>query len=803
RQAAQLWQDRGRTQDLLWSGTAYRDYTLWRERYRGGLSATEEAFAAAATRLVGRQRRRRRIAAAVLLGAAVVVATVTSLLWRRATAETRRAEASKLLALAQLELEAYPTAALAYALKSLELADSKDGRLFALRVLQRGPAATVAPAGGDGLEAYRPDFSPRGEWVAMGGSRKVQLWHRDGHEGGVLGDYPSPPAGDPRDSPRVGFGPGGDILVTNGTGDVRAFAVPGGGELWRAERERGQSSLYMRGDGFFTLTIVGREEVVRKWSLHGTESRLVGTMETIGGNRDLRDIDARGERLVYARGRRVYLRSLDRWTSPPILLAEHLANVQAVAFRPDGESLAASDASGEIRIWPTAGPAARPLRVVRGAPRLAWDSTGRWLVAFGSTDEVPSPNVDGVRLWDLTAPAGAEPLMLRRPAHGWTHCAFDLTGRWLMTAHTGDAALWPLGGLYAHVLRTAMPEEIAFTPDGGSLLFLTEDGVHVWPLSSHGAEGSRMVLRAGGFDFAAIDPKSGRIAKSVPGGLEILALAGGPARKLTGFSDLTPAAVAFAPDGRRVAAALFFGGSARDKVIRIWDLATGQVQVLGPLPGAGEGDKGGIVDLSFVDEGQLLAAVSDVGLVRFDLRDGKAHVLAPELASNPGYIGGVSRRHDFAIGTNIVSESPRRGEAVRFSLDGGTTKVLTSHGGLVRISALDPTDALVATGSMDGIVRVGPASGGEPYYYFGHEGVVPFVRFSPDGRWLASVGRDGIRIWPVPDLAKPPFHTLPREELLARLRALTNLRVVSDATSPTGYKVEVGPFPGWAKPPEW
>ena len=46
-----------------------------------------------------------------------------------------------------------------------------------------------------------------------------------------------------------------------------------------------------------------------------------------------------------------------------------------------------------------------------------------------------------------------------------------------------------------------------------------------------------------------------------------------------------------------------------------------------------------------------------------------------------------------------------------------------------------------------------------------------------------------------------PFHTLPYDELLERLRALTNLRVVEDPGSATGYRVDIGPFPGWATVP--
>jgi hypothetical protein len=55
----------------------------------------------------------------------------------------------------------------------------------------------------------------------------------------------------------------------------------------------------------------------------------------------------------------------------------------------------------------------------------------------------------------------------------------------------------------------------------------------------------------------------------------------------------------------------------------------------------------------------------------------------------------------------------------------------------------------------------------------------------------------------VPDLEESPFHTLPHDELMARLDTFTNLRVVRDQSSPTVWKLELGPFPGWADPPQW
>jgi hypothetical protein len=104
RQSAQSWHERGRHDDRLWTGTAYREFALWRERYPGGLTEIEEHFAAAMTSFATRRRRHRRLAAVATVIVFAVVATVFAGLWRRSVEETRRAEASKLLTLGHVTL---------------------------------------------------------------------------------------------------------------------------------------------------------------------------------------------------------------------------------------------------------------------------------------------------------------------------------------------------------------------------------------------------------------------------------------------------------------------------------------------------------------------------------------------------------------------------------------------------------------------------------------------------------------------------------------------------------------------------
>jgi len=112
--------------------------------------------------------------------------------------------------------------------------------------------------------------------------------------------------------------------------------------------------------------------------------------------------------------------------------------------------------------------------------------------------------------------------------------------------------------------------------------------------------------------------------------------------------------------------------------------------------------------------------------------------------------------------------------------------------------------SVLAAASEDGVVRVGRVPDGEGHLLLGHVGVVGQAVASPDLKWVASVGDDKtLRLWPMPDLGKPPLQALPHDELVAKLKGLTNLRAVRDPKSSTGWTIELSPFPGWKSFPLW
>jgi WD40 repeat protein len=236
--------------------------------------------------------------------------------------------------------------------------------------------------------------------------------------------------------------------------------------------------------------------------------------------------------------------------------------------------------------------------------------------------------------------------------------------------------------------------------------------------------------------------------------------------------------------------------------LHVVDVATGDRTSFDlPSPENQGGLPGGVISLDFLDERTLLTMGSG-GLRRWDLATG-THELVVE---GDGKTCMQPMRASRAAGTAIVwAYGSDLGAAFRrIDLATGSIRPIDGFGDDVESADLDPTGRVVATGSVDGSIRVSRLDGGEPHLLMGHTGNVYNLAISPDLRWVASAGEDGtLRLWPMPDLSKPPLHTLPHDELLATLRSLTNLRAVRDPASDTGWTIELGPFPGWRTVPTW
>ncbi len=277
-------------------------------------------------------------------------------------------------------------------------------------------------------------------------------------------------------------------------------------------------------------------------------------------------------------------------------------------------------------------------------------------------------------------------------------------------------------------------------------------------------------------------------------GVTLISLDRENVRGLAGSEGFLPFDVAIDPEGRRLAA-----GAYVDPEVRVWELESGKMSrfEFEEPPRPGDSIYPMIASLRFLPDGPLLISTLSGKLWRLDPETGEREHLLDEVANFD-----LSRDGRYLL-------SCFRGKVSFHDLLERTSRVLSSHGEACSAVALDPSGTIAVSadnsppGGRLGMLRVGPVTGEEPQLLFGHEATVWPLAVSPGGDRIASAAVDGtIRLWTMPDVSRPALQTLPLDELLARLRAFTNARVVRDDAAPERYRVEWEPISRWPRHPE-
>jgi len=848
RQAARMWEQHSRSEDLLWTGTAFQELQIWRERYSGGLTDQENAFVAAMTAKATRRKRQRRMAVAAVLTAALAVAGVTGVLWKRsevarrqAVGEAHRAEASKLLALAQLRREKDPTEALALATASLEEADSEEARIFALRLLQEGPFAIESAAEERGIS--HPTFSPDGKRIATALFHKIRVWSEEG--------------GPPLERTTSG-GAQGTAWVSNGILAVSHTPVPAV-DLWRIPEFELLRTIELGADEdskYYWWVRSGRLladfekkdsrtgrlwEHVRSWAFSGGEPVELESVDveaappsseqrTIG-------IDSRGTGYFALIANRIFHHAL-----PPVaggkgrLVAEHANRLEKVWFDSDRDHAWTKDAeTGELLLWDLSGKSHEPIRRIERPARLEKglfyfpDARGRWIV-----HEQPA----GVQLWDAERWSLARPIVLRRSGAETGIVQFHPEGRWLQgSTHAGTRlTLWPLASSHPTIVDgySGTSRPITFTPDGRWLATVWSDGtLRLWPLPGDGNHEARELpvprrenlgslqrlnMRWNDIRF---DPK-GRFVflvheADLAPALVPLDGSAPTFTKLGAFGEANPlfAGGAVSPSGRRVATAFQLGWQSQtsEQNLRILDLESGEVRRL-ELP-ALLPDRGklvaGVWDLTFADESTLFTAGAG-GVYRWNLDKETSELVYEGSSKGAGTFAAFAPSVRHALVLDPAKGDDELGPVRWLDLETGEARELAALGHISMRAAPWPgprngfaaSDTVAAVGDREGFIHVAAVDGGPAHLLIGHDGPVVFLAISPDGKWIASTGEDNtLRLWPMPDLTKTPLHLLPHDELIAKLESITNLRAVRDPEAEGGWAIELDRFPGWKEVPTW
>jgi WD40 repeat protein/predicted Ser/Thr protein kinase len=805
RQAAQLWQERGKMEDLLWTGTAYQEFDLWREHYPGGLTSTEESFATAMHARVAAQRRRRRIAVSTGFAALVVVTVVIGLLGLRAERRGQELAANQLWTRAEKALtepdpaERNNTDALAFATASLELRDAPALRRLALRALWQAPPYFVAEKHGRDPQNGSA-FLPDGEWLATAdGDSGVTLWPADGGTPRVLPG--------PLETEYLDLHPSGRLLCAT-TGE------PFGVTMWSLETGRvertwsfeNMTSAFFGEDRLLTATLEPEETWVSRiwplwhsWSLSSPgEPVVLGRADTTKRAQRNLSVDARGRWLVDAyenEVRRFDLDSLE--TAQAMVVDRHAVEVATTAISDNGRFVASRDVDSHMRVWS-----------VESEPQLVFWGTGLLISAadhFISIESQGNFLAAPRLLWNLRWPHGSDGIKLPHPVLSYVgSLAFHPDGQWLAATNFfgGELAFYPLNAKYPWVLPGTMDPligvwDVAVSPAAGLIASAGQDEyVRLASLHRHpGEESPREVYRSpdGRSMFSvAFDAPGERL---LVGGftqkdVRVISTEGEILEVLEGLgAPIT--AVAFSPGGDVVVAAGSpgVGGTNTGTTLRVWNLRTEESYALESSHGQT------IWEILFVSETEFLAA-GGAGLELWSLPDGSARLLT-ETAMPQGRRG-LDRSPDGRMIAYTGSSW-----LTLLDLESGDVRDLSKGSWPWRSErcALDPAGRFVAVTSGTSLL-VKYLDQDEPHVL---ESSVPILTSFVDAESdrIITFHADGsIRGWPIP--TGRPLFSLPRDEFLEVMRAQTNVGAVPHPDRPGAYRIEVvRPWEGWKTLPSW
>ncbi|MFJ5069220.1 cytochrome D1 domain-containing protein [Kitasatospora sp. NPDC088556] len=539
---------------------------------------------------------------------------------------------------------------------------------------------------------------------------------------------------------------------------------------------------------------VSRERAAQSRQLLETQPEAAALV-ALEGYRTARTTEARGSLLsAYA----AY--SSNQFTG-------HTGTVTAVAYAPDGRTLATGSADHTVKLWDTT--THRMLATLTGhtgiVNTVAFSPDGRTLASAGADRTV--------RLWDvasdrttgiLTGHTGAVSSAVFSPdGHTLATAGYDQTARlWdvasqraltTLTGHAGSVravAYAPDGRTLAtsgadHTVKlwdttthrmlatltghTGAVGTVAFSPDGRTLASAGADrAVRLWDVASHD---TTAVLNGHTQEVSqAAFTADGRTLTTI-GQDNTVALWDVAERRLTATlheTNTSAPALALSPDGNELAT------TATDNIVHTWDLKSRQIAAT--FSATNDLDTLATVS-TYAPDGRTLA----IGHTDGSVTSWTTAPLRPAVTF-AAHSQGIMHLAFSPDGLLLAAASSDRTARLWDAASGRPVATLEGHTDQVSSVAFSPDGRTLATSSLDTTVRLWDVATHQTTAVLqGHTSLVSKAVFAPDGRTLATAGYDGtVRLW---DLAT--------HRTVAVLSENTNA-IASLAFSPDGRTLATG-----------